>query len=342
MTGELPATQVEEDALKVSAEIGAPRIYDRRLADRIHRLALVNVAEKAEHRLNILDDSVHGRRSDVLEEDLSPHRLRFEMGVQLRSQVKACPEGRCVDGENGVFRIADSTDGPVEDLLEGCLLEVAGATPRRHVRVAAAEDLVRARVDHVALGDQNVGRSFGPQQVQHVVRVVVPDVDDDRDSFRLQSFADELQPSADAVSTEFKGHGLELSRGVAQLVPPVWSDRQGVPSLVGDLALHFGKLSGRKTDLFLAVGIPVVRPPTFFENGDENLSEDVASVDQEIRMVRVRGVDELPKADLGTVQIAHEENPVGPHENRSASAQHIVSRKRRLGVRSDLPPTPGD
>src|SRR3989440_4660582 len=342
MTGELCATQVEEDALKVSAEIGAPRIDDRRLADRIHRLALMNVAEKAEHRLNVLDDSAHGRRSDVLEEDLSSYRLRFEMGVQLRSQVKACPEGRRVDVKNGVFRIADSTDGPVEDLLEVCLLEVAGAMPRRHVRVAAAEDLVRARVDHVAFRDQDVGRSFGAQQVQHVVRVVVPDVDDDRDPFRLQSFADELQPCTDAVSPELKRHGLELSRGVPQLVPPVWSDRHRVPSLVGYLALHFGKVGGRKTDLFLAVGIPVVGPPTFFENGNEDLSENVASVDQEIRMVRVRGVDELSKADLGTVQIAHEENPVGPHENRSASAHHIVSRKRRLGVGSDLPATPGD
>src|SRR3989454_5072027 len=329
MTCELSATQVEEDALKVSAEVGAPRIYDRRLTDRIHRLALMNVAEKAEHRLNVLDDSAHGRRSHMLEEDLPPHRLRLEVGVQLRSQVKACPEGWCVDVENGVFRIADATDGPVEDLLEVCLLQVAGASPRRHVRVAAAEDLVRARVDHVALGDQDVGRSFGPQQVQHVIRVVVADVDDDRDPFRLQSFADELQPCTDAVSTEFKRHGLELPRGVPQLVPPVWSDRHRVPSLVGYLALHFGKLGGRKTDLFLAVGIPVVRPPTFFENGNKNLSEDVASVNQEIRMVRVRGVDELSKADLGTVQIAHEENPVGPHDDRSASAHDIVSRKRR-------------
>src|SRR5206468_7556041 len=154
MTGELSATQVEEDALKVSAEIGAPRIDNRRLADRIHRLALMNVAEKAERRLNVLDDSADGRRTHVLEEDLSPHRLGLEVNVQLRSQVKARPEGRCVDVEDRVFRIADSTDGPVEDLLEVCLLEVAGAMPRSHVRVAAAEDLVRARVDHVALGDQ--------------------------------------------------------------------------------------------------------------------------------------------------------------------------------------------
>src|SRR5438874_7366862 len=144
MTGELSATQVEEDALKVSAEIGAPRIDNRRLADRIHRLALMNVAEKAEHRLNVLDDSAHGRRTHVLEKDLSPHRLGLEVSVQLRSQVKACPEGRCVDVEDRVFRIADSTDGPVEDLLGVCLLEVAGAMPRSHVRVAAAEDLVRA------------------------------------------------------------------------------------------------------------------------------------------------------------------------------------------------------
>src|SRR5207302_8427948 len=254
MTGELSAAQVEEDALKVSAEIGAPRIYDRRLADRIHPLALMNVAEEAEHRLNVLDDPAHGRRSDVLEEDLSPHRLGLEVGIQLRSQVKACPEGRCVDVENGVFRAADSTDGPIEDLLEVCLLEVAGAMPRRHVRVATAEDLVRARVDHVAVGDQDVGRSFGPEQLQHVVRVVVADVDHDRDPFGLQSFADELQPCTDAVSTEFKGHGLELPRGVPQLVPPVWSDGHRVPSLVGYLALHFGKVVGRKRIFFSPLG----------------------------------------------------------------------------------------
>src|SRR5438046_5435679 len=109
MTGELSATQVEEDALKVSAEIGAPRIDDRRLTDRIHRLALMNLAEKAERWLNALDDSADGRRTHVLEEDLSRHRLRLEVGVQCGRQVKARPEGRCVDVEDGVFPSADST-----------------------------------------------------------------------------------------------------------------------------------------------------------------------------------------------------------------------------------------
>src|SRR5207247_10019059 len=106
MTGELSATQVEEDALKVSAEIGAPRIDDWRLADRIHRLALMNVAEKAERRLNVLDDSADGRRTHVLEEDLSPHRLRLEAGVQLGSLLKARPEATCVRVEDRELRMS--------------------------------------------------------------------------------------------------------------------------------------------------------------------------------------------------------------------------------------------
>src|SRR2546430_6152330 len=56
--------------------------------------------------------TAHRRRSDLLEEDLSPHRLRFEMGDHLRSQVKAYPEGQCVDVENVLFRIDDSNDCP--------------------------------------------------------------------------------------------------------------------------------------------------------------------------------------------------------------------------------------
>src|SRR5207247_10925763 len=96
MTGELAATQIEEDALKVSAEIGAARIDNLRLAGRIHRLALMNVAEKAEHRLNVIDDAAHGRRTHVLEKDLSPHRLGLKVGVHFRIEVKPFPEGRSV------------------------------------------------------------------------------------------------------------------------------------------------------------------------------------------------------------------------------------------------------
>src|SRR5205814_204250 len=39
---------------------------------------------------------------------------------------------------------------------------------------------------------------------------------------------------------------------------------------------------------------------------------------------RVDGVQEFPKAHLGAVQVAHEENAVRPHNRRSGVASHIV------------------
>src|SRR5439155_23116929 len=81
MTSELSATQVEEDALKVSAEIGALRIDDRRPSDRIHRLALMNVAVKTKRRLNILDNLADVRRTFMLDEDMYSHYHGFELLV---------------------------------------------------------------------------------------------------------------------------------------------------------------------------------------------------------------------------------------------------------------------
>src|SRR2546430_15435295 len=218
-----------------------------------------------------------------------------------------------MDVENRVLRGVDSSDGPIEHLLEVDLVEVAGAPPWGHVRVAASKDLVRACVDHIAFSNQHVRRSLGPKQFQHVVRVVVPDVHDDRDPSRLQSVADELQPCPHPVSTELQGDFLQFPGCATKFGPSGGSDRHCVPSPIRDLTLHLRKVLGGKTDLPLTVGIPVIRSASFVEKWNEDLSEDVSSVDQEVRMICVDGVQELSEAHFGTVQITDEENPVFPH-----------------------------
>src|SRR5881396_430398 len=125
---EVPVPQVQEHTLQRSAKIDAPWVHHRSAADRIERLALMDVSVETERRLTILDEGADRRRADVVEEDLSPDRSRLQVLVELRGQVEAGVKGRGMDVEDRLLGIAHPPRGPVDHLLEVDLLEVAGSS----------------------------------------------------------------------------------------------------------------------------------------------------------------------------------------------------------------------
>src|SRR5207249_5427665 len=165
---EVSAPQVQEHALQRSAEIDAPWVHHRSAADRIERLALMDVSVETERRLTILDEGADRRRADVVEEDLSPDRPRLQVLVELRGQVEAGVKGRGMDVEDRLLGIAHPPRGPVDHLLKVDLLEVAGTPPGSHVRVSAAPHLVRSHRDHVPLRDEDVGWRLFAEKVQEI------------------------------------------------------------------------------------------------------------------------------------------------------------------------------
>src|SRR5207247_11468427 len=101
MARELPVAQVKDDPLQVPAKVGAPRIHDRRSADRINPLALVDVAEETKDGLAVLDETADGRRAHVVHEDLSSDRLGLQLRIEWRRACERRPNRRRVDGEDG-------------------------------------------------------------------------------------------------------------------------------------------------------------------------------------------------------------------------------------------------
>src|SRR2546429_6563303 len=151
MACELPVAQVKDDPLQVPAEVGASRIHDRRSADRINPLALVDVAEETEDGLAVLDETADGRRAHVVHEDLSSDRLWLQLRIELRREIKRRVHRRRVYVEDRAARITDLARGPIQHRPQVALLEISGAVPRSHVRISAAEDFERARADDIPL-----------------------------------------------------------------------------------------------------------------------------------------------------------------------------------------------
>src|SRR5438093_12964012 len=87
MACELPVAQVEDNPLQVPAKVGAPRIHDRRSADGINPLALVDVAEEPKDGLAVLDETADGRRAHGVHEDQSSDRRWLQLRIVLRREL---------------------------------------------------------------------------------------------------------------------------------------------------------------------------------------------------------------------------------------------------------------
>src|SRR5207244_7444637 len=83
---EVSAPQVQEHALQRSAEIDAPWVHHRSAADRIERLALMDVSVETERRLTILDEGADRRRAEVVEEGLSADRPLLQGVAERRGR----------------------------------------------------------------------------------------------------------------------------------------------------------------------------------------------------------------------------------------------------------------
>src|SRR5437870_9193582 len=219
MACELPVAQVEDNPLQVPAKVGAPRIHDRRSADGINPLALVDVAEETKDGLAVLDETADGRRAHVVHEDLSSDRLWLQLRIELRREIERGAYRRRVDVEDRASRIADLTRGPIQHRPQVALLEISGAVPWSHVRISAAEDFERARGDDVPLRHDQVRWPLPPEEIQHVVRIVVPDVHDDGNLARCESLVDQLQPGSHALAAETERQFLHPPRPPFQFVP---------------------------------------------------------------------------------------------------------------------------
>src|SRR5205807_9329363 len=99
MACELPVAQGEDNPLQVPAKVGAPRIHDRRSADRINPLALVGVAEETMDGLAVLDETADGRRAHVVHEDLSSAGLGLQLRIEFLRGIERRTNSRRVDAE---------------------------------------------------------------------------------------------------------------------------------------------------------------------------------------------------------------------------------------------------
>src|SRR5207247_7726251 len=141
MACELSVAQVEDNPLQVPAKVGAPRIHDRRSADGINPLALVDVAEEPKDGLAVLDETADGRRAHVVHEDLSSDRLWLQLRIELRREIERGAYRRRVDVEDRASRIADLTRGPIQHRPQVAFLEISGAVPWSQVYMCASAAL---------------------------------------------------------------------------------------------------------------------------------------------------------------------------------------------------------
>src|SRR5205823_8930969 len=92
-----------------------------------------------------------------------------------------------------------------------------------------------------------------------------------------------------------------------QLVELVWRDPDGVVALAPDQVLGLAYLV--QGDELALTGQRELEGAVLLDQGDDRLAGHVAAADQDVRVVVASGVEELPPAGLGSMQVRGEEDP---------------------------------